>query len=128
MGEPPALTTNLRAFRVMVRNACFRRAELAAKRDWASLGDLDEEVGWDAARWEAAFGPYFEEHVGIGAGAGARGATLWQVNEEGRLWRVRQVLDDEAGDHDWAIVLTIDLDASDAKGEPALRPLTVELL
>ena len=30
-GEPPPLTSNVRAFRVMVRNACFRRAELAAR-------------------------------------------------------------------------------------------------
>ena len=72
-GEPPELTDNLRAFRVMVRNACFRRAELAARRDWASLGELDGEAGWDAARWEAAFEPYFEEQPAIGTGAAARG-------------------------------------------------------
>ena len=52
-GEPPPLTSNMRAFRVMVRNASFRRVELAARRDWATLGDLDQDAGWDAARWEA---------------------------------------------------------------------------
>ena len=36
---------------------------------------------------------------------------------------MRQVLDDPAGYHEWAIVLDVDLDASDQRGEPALRPV-----
>ena len=124
--QPPPLTSNVRAFKVMVRNACFRRVELAAKRDWAALGELDQEVGWDAARWEAAFAPYFDDHASIGTGRQARGPTLWQVDEQGRRWRVRQVLDDPAGYHEWAIVADVDLDASDQRGEPALQPVGVE--
>jgi hypothetical protein len=126
--EPAALTANGRAFRVMVRNACFRRAELAARHAWASLGELDEQAGWAADRWEAAFQPYFAEHATIGAGAEARGPLLWQVVESGRRWRVRQVLDDPSGDHDWAIALEVDLEESDRRGEPAVRPMAVERL
>ncbi|MGH9105394.1 MAG: DEAD/DEAH box helicase [Acidimicrobiales bacterium] len=126
-GGPP-LTANTRAFAVMVRNACFRRVELAAKRDWAALGQLDEDAGWDATRWRSAFDAYFGEHAGIGTGAAARGPLLWQVEESGRHWRVRQVLDDPTGDHDWAIVAGVDLDESDRRGEPGLRPLGVERL
>jgi hypothetical protein len=112
----------------MVRNACFRRAELAARRDWASLGELDGEAGWDAARWEAAFEPYFEEQPAIGTGAAARAPALWQVAEDRRQWHARQVLDDPSGDHEWAVALDVDLDASDLRGEPVLRPLSVERL
>jgi superfamily II RNA helicase len=125
-GEPPPLTSNMRAFRVMVRNASFRRVELAARRDWATLGDLDQDAGWDAARWEAAFAGYFAEHGSIGTGPVARGPALWQLQEEGRRWRVRQVLDDPAGYHEWAVLLDVDLDASDEKGEPAIVPVGVE--
>jgi hypothetical protein len=129
LGAGPApLTANLRAFRVMVRNACFRRAELAAKRDWSSLGELDHDAGWDAQRWQTAFGAYFADHATIGTGLAARGGALWQVTELGRTWRARQVLDDPAGYHEWAIVLDIDLDASDQAGEPAVRPVGVERL
>lgn len=120
---PPALTSNTRAFRVMVRNACFRRVELAAKHDWAALGELDEGAGWGADRWRAALEPYFAEHELIGTGASARGPALWEAQETGRTWRTRQVLDDEAGDHDWAIIGEVDLDASDERGEPAFRPV-----
>ncbi len=56
MGEagPPPVTANARAFRVLVRNALFRRVELAALRRWDELGELDAESGWDADRWRAA--------------------------------------------------------------------------
>jgi len=121
-----ALSANRRAFRVMVRNACFRRAELAARRAWATLGELDGEVGWDAARWEAALVPYFAEHAEIGTGPAARGADLWQVEEQPARWRARQVLDDAGGDHDWAMALDVDLAASDLRGEPVLVPRGLE--
>jgi len=123
-----ALSANRQAFRVMVRNACFRRAELASRRDWRALGELDEAHGWDAGRWEAAFAPYFAEHAGISTGATARGAALWQVEEHGRRWQARQVLDDPAQYHEWAIVVEVDLDESDQRGEAALVPLGLERL
>src|SRR5579875_743461 len=125
-GQPAAaLTANARAFRVMVRNACFRRVELASRRDWDGLGDLDAGAGWDRRRWEAALAPYFASHEAIGTGPGARGPDLWQLEEAGRRWRVRQVLDDPLGDHDWALRLEVDLDASDAAGAPVLYPVGV---
>ena len=38
-----------------------------------------------------------------------------------RTWTVRQIIDDPEGHHDFAIVATVDLDASDAAGEPVIR-------
>ena len=72
--RPPAVTTNKRAFRVLVRNALFRRVELAALRRWDDLGELDAADGWDADAWADALEPYFDEHDEIGTGANARGA------------------------------------------------------
>ena len=34
---------------------------------------------------------------------------------------MRQIINDPEGHHDWAIVATVDLDASDAVGEPVIR-------
>ena len=124
--ESGALTANERAFSVMVRNACFLRLQLASRRDWAGLGELDEGAGWDAGKWEAAFAPYFAEHHEIGTGPDARGPALWQVERSGRRWLARQVIDDPAGFHEWSVLAAIDLDASDERGEPALAPLGVE--
>ena len=34
------------------------------------------------------------------------------------MWLPRQTIADPAGDHDWVIEATVDLDASDEAGEP----------
>ena len=117
---PPAVTGNRRAFRVLVRNALFRRVELAALRRWDELGELDAGAGWDAEAWEDALLPYFEEHDEIGTGPDARGPALLILKEEPREWVARQIFDDPADDHDWGFSATIDLAACDEAGEAVL--------
>ncbi len=119
--RPQAVTGNPRAFRVLVRNALFRRVELAALGRYAELGELDAEAGWDEAAWAAAVEPYFELHDEIGTGADARGPALLIIDEGPDRWRVRQIFDDPAGDHDWGISAEVDLAASAEAGEAVLR-------
>jgi hypothetical protein len=131
--RPPPVTANTRAFRVLVRNALFRRVELAARRRWEELGELDADAGWDAQSWRQAVEPYFEEHDEIGTGADARGPDLLIIDQQPDRWIVRQILDDPAGYHDWAITAELDLAASDESGTAVLwvtavgplSPLTV---
>ena len=113
---PPPITANARAFRVLVRNAMFRRVELAALRRWEELGGLDAEAGWDAQRWEQAMGEYYAEYDEVGLGPSARGPHLLIIEEKPREWLVRQAFDDPEGDHDWGISAHVDLAASDAAG------------
>ena len=115
--EPRPITSNDRAFRVLVRNAMFRRVELAALRRWNDLGELDADSGWDAERWREAIDDYFAEYDSIGTGGDARGPALLQVPREPGRWLVRRVVDDPEGDHDWAITAEVDLAASDEAGE-----------
>lgn len=117
---PPPLTANTRAFRVMVRNALFRRVELCARRDWDMLGELDAGSGWDADAWADAVGPYFDEHGEVLTGADARGPAMLIMETNGRQWSARQIFDDPAGDHDWGFSATVDLDASDDQGTPVI--------
>src|SRR5258708_10094194 len=56
---PPAVTGNQRAFQVLVRNALFRRVELAALRRYGDLGALDADAGWDADAWAGPLHPSF---------------------------------------------------------------------
>lgn len=114
------ITANERAFRVTVRNALFRRVELAARRRWDDLSDLSP--GPD---WEADLAPYFDEYGAIGTGPDARGPQLFRVEARPGFWQVRQVLDDPAGDHGWAILATVDLAESDAAGEVVFDEVTV---
>ena len=106
----------------MVRNALFHRVQLWARRRWYDLGELDRAAGWDAERWGEAVRAYFAEHDEVGTGADARGPGLLIVDKsEPGVWRVRQILDDPAGDHDWGIDVEVDLDASDEVGSAVLR-------
>ena len=122
---PPPVTANRRAFRVLVRNAMFRRVELAARQRWEELGELDGESGFDAAAWEEALAPYFEEYDEIGTGPDARGPALLLIDEQPGVWRVRQILDDPAGDHDWGISAVVDLAESNAAGQAVVRVTAV---
>jgi hypothetical protein len=125
---PAGVTRNTRAFRVLVRNALFRRVELAALRRWDLLGELDREAGWDGERWREALEPYFAEHTDIGTGPDARGPQFLTITEEPQRWLVRQVLDDPAGDRDWAISAEVDLAASDEEGAAVVWVTAVEPL
>ena len=122
---PPPVTANTRAFRVLVRNALFRRVEMAARQRWEDLGALDAEAGWHAPRWQQAMAGYFEEYEEIGIGAAARGPALWHVEVQPAKWLVRQVFDDPEGNHDWAISGEVDLAASDEAGSAVLRVVEV---
>jgi superfamily II RNA helicase len=119
--RPRPLTGNERAFTAMVRNALFRRVELFARRRWYDLGELDADSGWSADRWENVGDDYFAEHAEVFTGADARGPALIIINREPGVWRVRQILDDPAGDHDWGFAAEVDLEASDEEGAAVLR-------
>ncbi|MBV8539593.1 MAG: DUF3516 domain-containing protein [Pseudonocardiales bacterium] len=128
--RPAPVTANGRAFRVLVRNALFRRVELAARRRWDELGELDGDTRngdarWDAQSWRHALEPYFDEHDEIGTGADARGPHLLIIDHQPGRWVVRQILDDPAGHHDWAINAEVDLAASDEAGIAVLRVTAV---
>ena len=137
------ITSNEKAFRVMVRNAMFRRVDLASRDRFAELAQLELASAsltdpprrplLDEAAWDEALGAYWDEHDSIGTDAAARGPALLAVQattgpppgadepeREHRLWLARQTLADPDDDHDWVIEATVDLDASDEVGEPVV--------
>lgn len=117
------VTANARAFRVLVRNAMFRRVELAALDQVEELGELDAETGWDADAWGEAMDKYWDEYEELGTGPDARGPRLLMIEEDpgAGIWRVRQAFADPNGDHDWGISAEVDLTASDAEGRAVIR-------
>jgi len=125
------VTTNVRAFRVLVRNAMFRRVELAALERYYDLGELDaEDGGWDQERWADAMDAYWDEHDDLGTGPNARGPKMLLIDEESvqGAWLVRQIFEDPAGDHDWGISAEVDLASSDEEGRAVLRVTGVDRL
>ncbi|NUR49468.1 MAG: DUF3516 domain-containing protein [Hamadaea sp.] len=117
------VTANVRAFRVLVRNALFRRVELAAFERYDTLAELDPDFDW-----RTALDAYFEDHDEIGVDGDARSAGLLLITETKDRWRCRQILDDPDGDHDWAITAEVDLAASDEAGTAVVTVLDVARL
>ncbi|MFJ4253852.1 DEAD/DEAH box helicase [Microbacterium sp. NPDC090003] len=123
---PKRLTSNVRAFRTLVRNELFRRVQLAAREDVDALAELDPAFGADA--WNDALDDYFAEHDEILTGADARSSALLILTPGETAWTVRQIFDDPAGDHDWGISATVDLAASDEAGEAVVTITAVDRL
>lgn len=123
---PKRLTSNIRAFRILVRNELFRRVQLAAREDVDALAELDPGFGADA--WSDALDGYFADHDEILTGADARSSKLLILTEGPTSWTARQILDDPSGDHDWGISATIDLAASDEAGEAVVTVTGVDRL
>lgn len=90
------VTANARAFRVLVRNAMFRRVELAALDKVEELGEMDADSGWDADAWGDAMDAYWDEYDELGTGPDARGPKLLHIEEDAEhgLWKVRQTFAD----------------------------------
>ncbi|HEY8914178.1 DEAD/DEAH box helicase [Lacisediminihabitans sp.] len=125
---PHNVTTNVRAFRILVRNELFRRVQLAALENYAELGELDAAAGFDADAWGDAMDAYFDAHNALGTGADARSSAMLIVEEGAETWTVRQIFDDPAGDHDWGISATIDIAESNAAGLAVVRVTAVGMI
>ncbi|WP_338892687.1 DEAD/DEAH box helicase [Rhodococcus sovatensis] len=117
---PRPITANPRAFRVLVRNAMFKRIELAAAGRWDDLDDLG-----DGPDWEVELEPFFAEYGEIGTGPSARGPALFELTVGRETTSVRQIIEDPDGDQGWALGATIDLDESNALGEIVFDEITI---
>jgi superfamily II DNA/RNA helicase len=152
--EPPVsprpISQQERPFRVMVRNAMWRRVELVARDDLDGLMRLERaaadrvdpprEVVMTRSAWDAALEEYYAEHDEVLLDADARGPHLLQVvpvagvpagaedEVSARLWRVIQTIADPDGHRDWVIEALADLDASDATGELVLATVAMRNL
>ena len=147
---PRPISAQERPFRIMVRNAMFRRVELVARDDLDGLMALERaaadrtepprEVVMTRSAWDSAIEDYYAEHDSLGTAGDARGPSLLIVETAtgepagapedtvARLWRVRQVLDDPEGHRDWVIDAIVDLDASDEAGELVLATTAMHRL
>ena len=124
--DPSALTANRRAFTIMVRNYMFRLVQLFALEKEDRLAELLDYLD-EVPDFGAILDDYFDEYDDIDSGPEARGPEFFRLGDtDSRLWSVRQIIKDPAGDHAYQFVATVDLDASDEAGEVRLSDLRVE--
>ena len=119
-----------RGLTVLVRNAMFRRVQLMDLDRPEELGALDKDWGYGVHEWEDALDDYYDEHEYVNVDAEARSPKLFMLDDtherDEHTWKVRQIIDDSDGDHDWAITGVVDLDATQNGGEVVFFDYSVE--
>ena len=135
------ITRDRRALAILVRNACFRIVRAVAARDFGRvlvlLAELAPEgsdsgldaagAAWTRASLEQLLAPYWAEHAELLVDADARNPTRCAIDTgSASEWLVRQALSDPEQNHDWALTLRLDLEASRAEGRLILQLLALE--
>lgn len=120
-GSGSDVVEDRRGLTVLVRNAMFRRVQLMDLDRPEELGALDKDWGYGVHEWEDALDDYYDEHEYVNVDAEARSPKLFMLDDtherDEHTWKVRQIIDDSDGDHDWAITGVVDLDATQNGGE-----------
>ena len=113
---PPSVLTNRRAFLVLVRNELFRRVQLAALQKDDELAALDPDVDWSGGPRRLLRRARRDRSPA--ARRARRGSSTIDETDAAAsgVWRVEQIIDDPAGDHDWRIRAEVDLAASEEAG------------
>lgn len=131
---PPDITRNQREFTALVRTEIFKFLRpLAAGSPGAALAALDPESAdragdrWTPQTLAAAMEPYHATHERLRFDPDARNGRHTQVarSEDGKTWRVSQVLVDPEGHNDWHMEFQIDLARAREEGRPTLVLLGV---
>ena len=108
---------------------CSSGSSSSAHRQWQRAGGARRRRRVD--RRSAGSTPWrrtSRSTATIGIGPDARNPALLagrRAPADTRLWTVRQILDDPAGDHDWRITAEVDLRATDDEGTAVIRILAV---
>jgi len=121
----PLLTSDARAFNVLVRRAMFELVRALSRKDWAAaaamVSSLPDDEAWTAERFAREVAAFFAEHSAIRVDPAARGPENTRVTDRRRGdWDVSQVLCDAEDDNDWILSCVIDLDASNRDGRPSI--------
>lgn len=130
---PRDVTSNARAFQVMVRNEAFRWVQLLERRNLQELSRRsDPEHASELERPPSPLRPldqvermvqaYYDEHDSVMTGPEARGADFFQLSEpdEEETIPVRQVVRDPEGHDEWGMCGWIDLPRSRELGQAVL--------
>jgi hypothetical protein len=127
--RPLDVTSDPRAFTVLVRNEVFAFVRALARRDYAAAMTIVEgatEPAWTAMKIEEALRPFFAEHVRLLTDPKARSPEHTRITMGEHQWKIEQVLCDPEDANDWALVFTIDLDRARAAGRAVLTLERVE--
>ncbi len=124
--EPVNITTNRRAFTVMVRNEVFRWVQMLADERYDTLAEVLSPRGTPAEfRWSPddlaeSISGYWDEYDEIATTSIARGSKWFVVDEKADTWKITQILCDPDGNGEWRLEARVDLVASRELDKPSV--------
>ncbi len=127
---PPDVTRNPREFTALIRTEIFKFLRPLAARDHAAaLAALEadaagpNEIAWTPDSLAAAIEPYFATHDRLRFDPDARNGRHTHATraDDGKSWRISQVLVDPSDHNDWEIEFSVDLAQAREEGRPGLR-------
>ncbi|MDO4913873.1 MAG: DUF3516 domain-containing protein, partial [Bifidobacteriaceae bacterium] len=105
-----------RGLTILIRNALFYRIQLIDMERSDELGALDKDYNYNIHEWDAILDDFYDEHEYVNTDAKARSSEYFMLDKSqessNHTWHVRQIIDDAEGEHNWAIVADVDLDAT----------------
>ena len=117
------ITSDQRAFTVLLRNALFSVLRSLARKDWESAAQAFEGEGDPVtpSSLEASFAPFFEQHSAVRLDPAGRSPRNTRIVSRGEaFWQVEQIVADPEAFNDWALFCRVDLERSRAAGHPVL--------
>ena len=119
---PTDVTTDAKAFTVLVRNEVFRLLRALSLRDFAGAAELVAEGGaaWAPDAIEGALAPFWQEHSAIRTDPKARVPGNTRVEVGDAAWTVQQIVLDPEGHDDWFLEIEVDLAKARSAGRPVL--------
>lgn len=127
--EAPDITRNKREFTALIRTEIFRFIRPLVSENYAaalqSFGIRSPH--WTEETLAVAMDPYYDEHERISLDNEARNGrhTYVEPSEDGKTWRVCQVLVDPEGINDWQAEFSVDLAQAREEGKPSLLLMNV---
>jgi hypothetical protein len=116
-----AVVADPHGLKVQIKNALVRVMRSLAEQDADALGDATMEGGFGVRAWRDAIDAYYGAHEEVLLDADARSWSYIDVDTSNEnvnhTWSVRQRVKDDAGDFDFMLVGTVDLDATQESGE-----------
>ncbi|WP_038171885.1 DEAD/DEAH box helicase [Verrucomicrobium sp. BvORR106] len=127
--EAPDITRNRREFTALIRTEIFKFLRPLASESYgaATLALGAPPAEWNADKLAAVMDPYYDQHDRILLDAEARNGrhTYVEAVEDGRVWRVCQVLVDAEAVNDWQAEFRVDLAQAREEGKPTLTLVSV---
>lgn len=112
--EPKSITSDERAFTILLRNQIWRLVQALARRDYEGLSERLRAmgagvVGWTADGLREASDAFFSEYELLRVDPVARNPRHLLIEKDGDNWSLRQILLDPEEDQSWSLVFDVDL-------------------